>query len=75
MTLSNLESLTDPNDVAELVLVPLVDIEPTAASSTGVLKACVSLMLIMSEGLQDATDGTSHSLAFWIVCIDTGTMR
>ena len=65
MTLSDLESLVDPNGVAEVVLVPLVDIESTDASSTGVLEACVSLMQIMTKKLQDATDGVSRRICFW----------
>merc|ERR1739844_164018 len=49
MLLSDLECLADVNDVAEVVLVPLVDIESTDASSPVVLEACVSLMQIMSK--------------------------
>ena len=65
MLLSDLECLADANDVAEVVLVPLVDIESTDASSTVVLEACVSLMQIMSKKLQDATDGVRRRICFW----------
>ena len=65
MTLADIESLADPNDVPEVALVPIVDIKSTDASSTDVLEACVRLMQIMSKKLQGATDGVSRRICFW----------
>ena len=53
LTLSDLEPLTDTNDIPELVLVPLVNVESRDASSTDVLEDCISLIQIMLKKLQD----------------------